>query len=349
MPSKIIIYDTFRAGKQIKISELRQMCGRGGRDHSDKNDADAYFLLNSNELNKVKNEYDSLDNLKVDSGLSEHFAFHVISRINTGEIYNKETFLNWYSRTLDYLQRKKRYCKLPEAEEIFEELSKIGACRYDKLKDHVKILPLGKIASVFYFSPYDVWFWYKNLSVVVSKELTENDIAISWMLSNVPSLRSWFNIKEAKKGHSKLFDFLSSRRLFLDNENISAFVSYYDLLEGRKTSIDYSMFFRIKNDFSRMLNAIKNIIKIGKKSLGGDFSYIYENLESRVKYSVSYNLLDLVKIEGVGKTVAKNLYYNFDIKNEKELMEKHKLFETEFDAPTKRAINKLIKKRENNE
>jgi hypothetical protein len=318
---RVIIVDVKRANEDLRARDILQMCGRVGRKHG--NDAaDAHFIVLNDDLQKWKNKIENPNSYEIRSNLNDvsTFVFHVINHIVKGIIKDEKTFYLWYNRTLDKFQREARGEPLPKYQDIALELHSIGSAEYNEETGEIKAKSLGKICAAYYFSPYDIRDWFRNICELHRRDLFFNDAAQAWALSNIYSATEWDS--ESIKTHTEhITEQLEMHRLPI-MKGISARLLATDcVLNGRNPRCDLPIFYSVKNDLSRILTAWEAIGRISKKILG-NIHFFIETLKLRHKYGVPTKYTKLISLPGIGKTTAKVLYDSYSIKTPAELNSK---------------------------
>lgn len=344
MADRVIIFDIKRAFETLRARDIKQMCGRAGRMHGGK-EANVHIVLSHEDANIWKEKFQDDSSYEVISTLNniETFVFHVISQIVRGEIHDEDSFHEWYDRTLDKFQREKRGEKVPEFNEIALELHKIGAAEYDEKTKKIKSRPLGRICANFYFSPYDVKDWFNNIFNLYKKDLLYNDVCQAWALANVTSAKEW-DSEILKRNTESLFENVSSRGLKCKNGISARFLAIDCALSGKYPKVELPCYYTVKSDLPRMLSAIESIIKSCKR-IWGNLEHFSNTLKLRHKHGVPTRLTSLISLPGIGKTTAKFLCEDFEVYNEKQLLENIDLIRENSSSGVKRSLTRYLKER----
>ena len=160
---------------------------------------------------------------------------------------------------------------------------------------------------MFYYSPFDVSDLRRNFRNLFSKNLQDNDLALSIALGNVDSVRMGFVTKNEKE---EMQDYQNSVKnsfgdIYLES-SIKGGYAYWCLLNGRGDVGPFSSMCRgIQMDFERtasVLNALDSMAaKWNKRN--------YFNIISlRIAYGVRAELVNLCKIPNIGKVRAEKLF-----------------------------------------
>jgi len=337
MADRVIIVDVRRAGSSLRPRDTKQMAGRAGRMHG-QDEADVHIVLANDDAIIWKKKFSDDSSYETRSTLNDisTFAFHVISQVVRKIIYDKKSFLNWYDFTLDKFQRTSRGEKIPVYEDIAQELHDTGSAEFDPETGKIKAKPLGKICAAFYFSPYDVRDWFSNISTLHKKDLLFNDYCQAWAIANLYMAQEW-DSEMVRSQATTLCENIIGRGLSIREGSISRLLAVHCALMGRNPRVELPCFYSVKSDMPRMFAAISAMCNCCRR-MWGDMSGFVNALEMRYKYGVPTKLTRLVGISGIGKTVAKHLYEDFDITSEKDFVEKIDMIYSEGSPSVKRAI-----------
>jgi len=314
----VISVGVHRGLSEIDELDLIQMAGRAGRPQYDK-EGDVYFLVPKQEESKWKT---LIENPKdITSGLKriDALAFHILGGVHVGDIYQANDAFVWYERSLAHLQNAE-FTK-DDLEEVLNTLLEYKMLT--RSEDNKLILTgLGKVSVFFYFSPFDVYHWFKNFDdlIRIDPNLLEDDYTVSWAMSAIPSNDPGFSRKNIVE------DYLTSWTAILRGRGVNLsktgvplvnvlpnVIAFYDCLsgnEGQRDPLIGAISRSIKQDIGRSSNAISLIDSMyarwSRRNL--TVSNLFDVLELRTKYGVGYELLDLVRIPNIGARRAAKLY-----------------------------------------
>jgi len=311
MSNRIIITDIMRGGKEVPVSELKQMIGRGGRNQ---NEAVAYadVVLENDSIDYIKEKIDSDQDLLVSSQINkiDELSFHIVADIENGFIKTVKDVEEWYSRSFSCFQGEKLDLK-----DLLDFLMEIGAITSNG--DKIRNTNLGRIAAKFYFTPSVIYSWKKNFTLLFEQGRHFDDISTVWAMADVPVQKSWYNVQNDL---GIISDFKSSVEAsgfeWEHSNNVSAF-PYWTLIGGPRIKSAGGVTGDLKKNYGRMHQALMHLDKYCAKWGMADF---FEELNLRVQYKVSAELIDLCKIEGIGKKLAEWLY-SIDIHNIDDIKE----------------------------
>jgi replicative superfamily II helicase len=307
---RVVITGVHRGTTEVDTYDIMQMAGRAGRVGYDPK-GDVYVLvpdrssdhhidrlsipqeINSQLLNYIGDE---------DNPHYKTLAFHLVSEIHHGEIKTIEDIHNWYERSLARFQA----VDLDDSvvDKTLELLMQVGAIK--EVDGIYEATSIGKVSSMFYYSPFDVSDLRRNFRFLFMKNLENNDYALSMALGNIDSIRMGFVTKNEKE---EMSDYLSVIKksfgdVYLDS-SVKGGYAYFCLLRGKDPGPFNSLSRGLQLDFERaasVLNALDNMAaKWNKKNY-------FKTLSLRIAYGVRAELVNLCKIPNIGKARAEKLY-----------------------------------------
>lgn len=315
MPARrVIILGVHRGVDEVESHDILQMIGRSGRYGIDPM-GDAYILVPESQVNSYKSKYSKSN--KIESQLLENvagkyktLAFHLVSEIFFGGIETTDDVHKWFKRSLAYFQNKALSDDVIDS--TLELLKKCGAIIEEEGKWKAKTI--GKVASMFYMSPFDVSDLYFNFSKLFSNNKQDDDHALSIALGNIDSQRSNIVNKMEKEEMSLYANKARQNNSFLLDGAIKAGYAYYCLLSGSNSQALASFQRTIQQDFNRLGQVL-----IALDSMSGSWkkSGWFKTLEGRIAYGVPAHLIDLCRIPNIGKVRANKLY-DAGVKNIKD-------------------------------
>jgi len=318
MPARrVIILGVKRGVDEVESHEIIQMCGRSGRYGIDPM-GDAYILVPESQVNLYKQKLNKPN--RIESQLLEKsgenyktLAFHLVSEIYFGGIETTDDVRKWFKRSLAYFQNKVFDDSVVDS--TLELLRKCGAIGLDDDKWNARTI--GKVSSMFYMSPFDVSDLYFNFKSLFNSGKENDDHIISLALGNIDSQRCNI-VNKAEKDEMSLY--ANQARLkftgkFLADGVIKAGYCYYSLLNGTNSQALASFQRNLQFDFNRLSQ-----ILMALDSMGGSWnrSGWLKTLEGRIAYGVPVHLINLCRIDNIGKVRANKLY-DAGIKNAKDI------------------------------
>jgi replicative superfamily II helicase len=309
---RVIVTGVHRGLEPVENYDIWQEVGRAGRPRFDPV-GDAYILVPESEksfwmaklrkkspirstlLNYVGNE---------DNPHYKTLAFHVVSEIHYGNIKTKEGFKAWFRESLAHHQDVGFDDSV--IDRTINLLTQYRAIRVDEDGEY-RCTPLGMIASLYYYSPFDVSDLRRNFHFVFEKDMTENDFALAMAMGNVDTYR-WGVVSRYEREQMASFE-ARVKRMFGENSfTVSAIkigYAYYNMLKGKK---DLPAFAALQGalrvDLDRTMQVIQSIDSMSSKWGRKDW---FKTLRLRLLYGVEPELVQLCQLPNVGQVRAKRL------------------------------------------
>jgi replicative superfamily II helicase len=303
---RVILLGVHRGMTEVATYDIHQSIGRAGRPGFDIR-GDAYILLPDNDVDahveRIENKQDVESRLLDKDGIKyKTLAFHLVSEIHHGEIKDKEDVLRWYDRSLAQHQAKDLHDSIIQS--TIDSLIKCGAI---KIEDgEYKVTSVGIVASMFYFSPFDVADLKSNLVTLFDKQLDDNDLATAMALGGldsngqqIVSKPEMAEIEEFKRKVSKIF---GGR---YNDADIKAGFAYFCLMNGLEAGAITAYARTLQWDFDRLIEVSK---AIDSMICGWSRQRWFDRLALRVNYGVAEHLVDLCLIPDIGKVRAEKLW-----------------------------------------
>lgn len=307
---RVIITGVHRGTSEVENYDIMQMAGRAGRVGFDPK-GDVHILLPETRADEFKEKISSPRN--IDSQLlayigddeNPHFktlAFHLVSEIHHGEIKTIEDIHSWYERSLARFQS----LDLDDSiiDQTLELLVQVGAIK--ETDGSYEATTIGKVSSMFYYSPFDVADLRRNFRFLFTKGLQDDDFALSMALGNVDSIRMGFVTKNEKEEMENYQNVILKNfgNAYLDS-SIKGGYAYYCLLQGRNPGPYASLCRGLQMDFERTSSVLNSLDSMAAKWNKKNYFY---NVSLRVAYGVRSELVNLCKIPNIGKARAEKLY-----------------------------------------
>lgn len=305
---RVIILGVHRGMDEVDDYDILQMIGRSGRPGYDPR-GDAYILVPQS-----KDQY-YIDRLQKPEAIRsrlldyigneeephyKNLAFHLVSEINQGEVSTKDEIHKWYETSLGYFQSNDLADDI--VERTLDMLLKCGAIW--KQDDKYAVTMVGKIASLFYYSPFDVADLKKNFQTIFDNNLQANDLMVSMGLGNTDTTRMGI-VSNAERGDME--SYASKIRMFPKKYMETAIKGgyiYYLLMNGHNPGYFASQCRNHQLDFER-LNMVLNALD--SMSCKWDKKDWLTELNIRVNYGVKKELVQLCRLPNVGKARAEKL------------------------------------------
>lgn len=305
---RVLILGVKRGLSEVESHDIIQMVGRSGRLGIDPM-GDAYILVPESQQDMYRTKFSKPT--RIESQLLEKvgenhkvLAFHLVSEIHHGDVETTEDIHQWYKRSLAYFQNK----ELDDSviDKTLESLKRCGAIWEDE--DHKwTIRPIGKVSSLFYFSPFDVGDLFRNFQKLFQENKKDDDYFVSVALGNIDSQRMGIvsRIEKQEMGDyaAKVRQMMPS--IWLNDGALKASFCYYCLLNGTNSVAFSAMQRNFQFDFNRLSQVLQALD--GHSGKWGMTNY-FMTLESRIANGVPAYLIDLCRLPNIGKVRAKKLY-----------------------------------------
>lgn len=309
---RVIITGVHRGMSEVDTYDIFQMAGRAGRVGYDPR-GDVYILVPES-----KSDY-HIDRLSVPQEINsqllsyigdednphyKNLAFHLVSEIHHGEIKNIDDIHQWYERSLAFHQAVDLDDSI--VDRTLELLLQVGAIRQNE-EGTYEVTVVGKVSSMFYYSPFDVADLRRNFKILFANNLQEYDLAISMALGNVDSIRMGFVTKAEKEEMEYYVEKIKKSMgatLYTDGAMKGGY-AYFSLLNGSDPGPFSSLCRGLQADFDRsvaVLNALDSMnCKWNKKQY-------FNELSLRIAYGVKKELVNLCRIPNIGRVRAQKLF-----------------------------------------
>lgn len=304
---RVIILGVHRGLEEVETYNIIQEIGRAGRLGLDPM-GDAYILIPESRKDYFKEKLKKPQRIESQllSKTGDHhktLAFHLVSEIHHGYIKTNEDVHRWYRRSLAHFQS----LELDDSvvDKTLDLLQKCGAIRMED--DEWKTTAVGMIASMFYFSPFDVSDLRRNFFDLFANNRQDDDYWLSMALGNLDSQRMNIVSKAEKEEMSmyqnKVRALLGTK--YYNDAAVKAGFCYYNLLNGFNSNVVAAMMRNLQFDYMRLSQVLQAL-----DSMSGKWgrSNWFRMLEERIKNGCPAHLVDLCRIPNIGKVRAKKLY-----------------------------------------
>jgi len=296
---RTIIVGVHRGMNEVEPLDVKQMCGRSGRVGYDEK-GDAHILLPESRFARFKSWCQNIPPIMSTMNDQDILAFHIISEIAEGEVYDIESLMNWYNRSLAAFQSN--YLDRIDAETLLFKLTKSKVI--EKKGSQYSVTKLGKVASLLYYSPYTISGWYQNFNSIFNQHVVD-DISISWALCNINENSENYIGRDLKKIATNFIKKCNEKGLNVSDGCASVGIAFYACL-----SFDESLGQikgRVKFDIERTISALKLIDSMYAK---WDKNKFWDQLQLRIVYEVSEAQTELCGLKGIGGMKARRLFAN---------------------------------------
>lgn len=306
---RVIIAGVHRGVSEVDTYDIFQMAGRAGRPGYDPR-GDVYILLPKNKsdyhIDRLSTPQDIVSQLLTHVGNADNphyktLAFHLVSEIHHGDIKNIDDIHDWYKRSLAYFQSLDLDDSI--VDRTLELLIQCGAVK--EVDGIYEVTLIGKISSMFYYSPFDVADLRRNFRILFGNNLENNDMSLSYALGNIDSIRMGFVTKSEKE---EMEDYATSINKFIGNtleSSIKGGYAYFCLLNGYDLGPFNSLGRGLQLDFERTASVLNALDAMGCKWNKKEF---FRNLSMRIAYGVRKELVEFCKIPNIGRVRAEKLY-----------------------------------------
>jgi replicative superfamily II helicase len=308
----VIILGVERGMQPVATYDITQSEGRAGRPQYDPC-GDVYILL---PKTRFKEEMARLQSpQRIQSQMFDEknpdyktLGFHLVSEVHKGEVKTPDDVQTWYGKTLASFQAKS--LKSEVVNEVMTSLERIGAIKKNE-DGEFKATPIGRISSMFYYSPWDVADLSKNFTRLFKAGKEADDYWCCLALANTDSFRSTIISSQDRDDVDAFFAKLykmEAHNVVQGTVSLGAVkVAYcfYMLLKGLTNPKFNSTMNTLRFDLGRffqVLNALDNMANRWEKD---DY---FKKLHTKMIYGVEDELLNIVGLEGIGRVKAKKLY-----------------------------------------
>jgi helicase len=307
---RVVVVGVHRGLEEVDEFDVKQECGRSGRFGLDPR-GDAYVLVPERKSDYYIDKYSKPVDIKsrlldfIGDEDNPHYkvlAFHLVSEIHHGEVKNQDDAANWFKKTLAYFQNKRVDFNMLNA--TLDLLKKFGAIKQEN--DEYVCTAVGKISSMFYYSPFDTADLRRNFRFLFDNNYQNNDIALSMALGAVDTIKMQY-VTKAEIEEMETYK-LSVKQMYGDIFSDSAIkggYAHYVLLNGMNPGPFSALSRGVQQDFDRtlmVLNALDSMACNWNKK-----GWFY-NLGIRVSYGVTNELTFLCRLPEVGKVRSEKLW-----------------------------------------
>ncbi|MEM0201096.1 MAG: DEAD/DEAH box helicase [Candidatus Micrarchaeaceae archaeon] len=333
----VLIRDIYRYSQEgssrININEVTQLLGRAGRPKYDKygrgliigkSDSDAKDLFNY----YIKGE---LEPINSNLGYMPSLRSHILSFIATNFLTMEDSILSFLSGTFYNFTGAGLSSLKTIVRDVLDQLEKWEFIE----KFNTKYLPtkLGKRISELYIDPVSARWIITSLSEI------SDEISMLFMICNTSEMRPYAKVTEEAE------DLLSKYAGMLDQYEPSS-GEFYDIYRPFSTALMLNDWINEVGETDIMLKYKESPGSLYSKTTNADW-LLYSGIELskilhkgpaklielrvRVKYGIKKELLDLTRLEQVGRVRARLLFNSgiktvSDLRNEKSKEKVERLF-----------------------
>lgn len=307
---RVIIVGVHRGVTEVDAYDITQMAGRAGRVGFDPQ-GDVHILVPDSDPEKFVEKFSTPQN--IESQLLKHIgqeenpryktlAFHLVSEIHHGNIKTINDIHNWYERSLAYFQSMDLEDTI--VDNTIDLLLQVGAIK--KNEDFFETTSIGRVSSMFYYSPFDVADLRRNFRFLFANKLENNDVALSVSLGNVDSIRMGF-VSKSESEEMEDYHYMVKQNLgsgIMDSAVKGGYI-YYCLLNGLDLGPFSSLGRLMQSDFERTTTVLNNLDSMAAKWNKNKF---FNEVSLRISYGVRKELVNFCKLPDIGKVRAQRLY-----------------------------------------
>lgn len=307
---RVIITGVHRGTTEVETYDIFQMAGRAGRVGYDP-EGDVYILIPESKSDEQIERLSVPQNINsqllsyVGDEDNPHYktlAFHLVSEIHHGNVKTIDDIHNWYDRSLAKFQSLDLDDSI--VDKTIELLVQVGAIK--QTEDNFEATSIGKVSSMFYYSPFDVADLRRNFRILFMKGIQDDDFALSMALGNVDSIRMGFVTKNEKEEIEEYKNSVIKTigDVYLDS-SIKGGYAYFCLLRGLNPGAVSSISKSMQMDFDRTVSVLNALDSMAAKWNKRNY---FNTLSLRIAYGVRKELVNLCKISNIGKVRAEKLY-----------------------------------------
>lgn len=294
----VIIVGVHRGLTEVDELDIVQMAGRAGRFGIDPK-GDVYLICDNPKgwEFRIKNPRNVMSSLLVEGTL----GFHLLAEMQNGTIWNHETCLQWFDRSLAKIQSE---VKEEFVNKVLESLWKMSMLTISD-KGVFSITALGRVSANLYYMPQDIAFWARNFGEIAKQKSWDSDLLVSWALGAAPSYQLPYVPKQDATRVETYIRALGKTSmaagvLIHPFKSVKA-ADIYDLITDNEARIGIR---GMQMDAARIMQALRAIDAVK----GWDNEQYWRGLGVRVQYGVGRELVPLLSITGIGAARARNLH-----------------------------------------
>lgn len=295
LPAKnVVILGVTRGISPVDAADIIQMSGRSGRLGID-DSGTCYMMCPAGEISPWTRKVQNSPPVKSALLDERHLRFQILAEIDIGILNHPDDLPPWFDKTL--VGRQVDY---PE-DHFFKAIERLVEMGMLTVKDdQLVVTPLGKVGTSLYFTPDDVYHWYKFMQ---ANKKIETDTQIACLLGSTPSMRQTYVAQEFK-GTVPLF-LRACQKEGTVHRTVHPFTPYAVWMHLKGEAADqFALKFHLQNmikDMDRLGHALSRISKISGVPLADD-------IVVRMKHGIPKRLAFLCSIPGIGPKKAFLMY-----------------------------------------
>lgn len=307
---RVIVTGVHRGLTVVENYDINQMIGRAGRPRYDPR-GDAYILVpescKDDVIEQLRKQTEISSTLLEHVGTDENprykiLAFHIVSEIHQGSIKTPEGFREWFNKTLAHYQNSEFDQKVLDT-----TIDMLLKCRAIKINDdgEYETTIVGTIASMFYYSPFDVSDLRRNLYHLFEGNQQNNDISVSMALADVDSNKFAIVNRQEKEQMGAFDSKISGLFKHAFPGSIKYAYAYYNLLKGKRNMPAFeALQTGLVVDLDRKMQVLYALDSMGNKSANNEW---LKTIKLRIQYGVGPEMVQICQIPHVGQVRGERL------------------------------------------
>ncbi len=328
LPARQVIirdYRRYEAGlgsHHIAVFEYKQMCGRAGRPKYDKRGEALLIARSQDELDTLFREFINAEPEPIISKLGSESALriHLLAAISSNYVKDKKGMLNFLSKTFFATQQEAQ-----ELEFIIEKIIDffIEEAMVENINGRLKITSFGHLISRLYIDPVS-GVVLRNGLISAKYKKNINNLSFLHLMCSTPDMNTltvgksdYIDVENVSAIHAEKF--------LIPTESRYRNASYLEHLGTVKTAwlldkwceeeseekickkfgVGPGDIRRYVDTSDWLIYASQQLARIFKAM---DILSYLDKLRRRLKYGIKEELLELVKLKGIGRIRSRSLY-----------------------------------------
>jgi|Deesub1362A_J573_1020465.scaffolds.fasta_scaffold00076_35 helicase len=335
LPARRVIvksYHRFEPGYgsvPIKVLEYKQMAGRAGRPGLDPRGEAILIAKSKAEKERIIARYmeGELERIESKLGAENHLRFHTLSLIAEGFVNTLSGLEDFFAETFFFHQNG--ISPSYEIQRVINQLERWNFIEIDSNSIDYTFAPteLGSIVSKLYIDPMSGFIFSDTLS----RNQNLSEMAVLHLICRTPDMESLFLRKSddwieeeaiAIKSELTYFpsEYSSEYEWFLSE--IKTALCIYDWINERDEDVICEKYNISPGDIRRIVETAEWLIYSLRRIsnyLNHPQQSFFMSLESRIKYGVKGDLVELVELKSIGRVRARKLS-NMGIRSKEDLL-----------------------------
>lgn len=322
LPARRVIIKSYRRfdgySKPIKVLEYKQMAGRAGRPGMDewgeavvvaRKESDKDFVLNNYVLGEPERVESKL-------GSEAHLRFHSLSIVAEGFARTLEELEEFFSSTFFFHQNEvsARY----ELERIIGQLEKWEMVEWDS--DSISPTEFGKLVSILYIDPMTGFIFRDTLSRAKVSGSEVSEVGALHLICRSPDMELLY-VRKSEEWIEEEALAMKDRLTYAPSvystdydwflSEVKTALCLHDWINERDEDVICDKFGIAPGDLRRVVETaqwLMHALRRVAEHLAHPQTGFFAGLEERLNYGVKEELLDLIKLRGIGRVRARKLY-----------------------------------------